>query len=54
MDLAISIKNEKANVFLSSLAVRNDRLKDKGKNMNSLLKRKCDEEKNVFLITYIF
>ena len=49
MDVAIFIRNEKTNVFVSGLAVRNDRLNDKGKNVNSLLKRRCDEEKTYFV-----
>ena len=51
MDIAIFIRNEKTNVFVSALTVRNDRLNDKGKNVNSLLKRRYDEEKNVLLTT---
>ena len=35
MDVAISIRNEKTNVFVSCLTLRNDRLSDKGKNVNS-------------------
>ena len=49
MDMAISIRNEKTNVFVSGLTVRNDRLKEKGKSVNSLLKRRCDEEKICFV-----
>ena len=49
MDIEISIRNEKINVFVSGLTVRNDRLNDKGKNVNSLLKRKCDKEKICFV-----
>ena len=49
IDLAISIRKEKTNVFVSGLTVRNDRLNDKGKNVNNLLKRKCDEEKIYFV-----
>ena len=49
MDIAIFIRNEKTNVFVSGLTVRNDRLNDKGKNVNSLLKRRCDEEKICFV-----
>ena len=49
MGVAISVRNEKTNVFLSGLTVRSDRLNDKGKNVNSLLKRKCDEEKICFI-----
>ena len=45
MDVAISIINKKSNVFVSGLTVRNDGLNDNEKNVNSLLKRKCDEEK---------
>ena len=44
MDVAIFMRNEKINVFVSGLTVRNNRLNDKGKNVNSLLKRRCDEE----------
>ena len=49
MDVAISIRNEKINVLVSGLTIRNDRLNDKGKNVNSLLKRKCDKEKICFV-----
>ena len=42
MDVAISITNENTNVFRSGLTVRNDRLNDKRKNVNNLLKRRCD------------
>ena len=49
MDDAIFIRNEKTNVFASGLTIRNDRLNDKGKNVNSLLKRRCDEEKICFV-----
>ena len=35
MDVAMSIRNEKNNVFVSGLTVRNDRLNDRGKNVNS-------------------
>ena len=37
------------NVFVSGLTVRNDRMNGKRKNVNSLLKRKCDEEKICFV-----
>ena len=47
MDIAIFIKNEETNVFASGLTVQNDRLNDKGKSVNSLLKSRCDEEKYV-------
>ena len=50
MGVAVSIRNEKTNVFVSVLTVRNDRLNDKGNNVNSLLKRKCDEEKTCFVV----
>ena len=54
MDLAVSIRNEKTNVFVSGLTVQSDRLNDEGKNVNSLLKRKCDKEKICFVDnTYI-
>ena len=49
MDVAIFIRNEQTSVFVSCLSVRNDRLNDRGKNMNSLLKRRCDEEKICFV-----
>ena len=49
MDVAIFIRNEKTNVFASALTFRNDRLNNKGKNVNSLLKRRCDEEKICFV-----
>ena len=39
MDVAIFIRNEQTSVFVSCLSVRNDRLNDRRKNMNSLLKR---------------
>ena len=35
---------------MSVLTVLNDRLNDKGNNVNSLLKRKCDEEKTCFVV----
>ena len=50
MGVAMSIRNEKTNVFVSVLTVLNDRLNDKGNNVNSLLKRKCDEEKTCFVV----
>ena len=49
MDVATFIRIEKNNVFVSDTTVRNDRLNDKGKNVNSLLKRRCDEEKICFV-----
>ena len=50
MDTGIFIRNEKNNVFVSGLRdVRRDRLNDKGKSLNSLLKRRCDEEKPCFV-----
>ena len=48
-DNAIFIRNEESNVFVSGLTVRNDRLNGKGKSVNSLLKRRCDEEKICFV-----
>ena len=45
MGIAIFIRNEKNNVFVSGIAFRNDRLNDKGKSVNSLLKGRCDKEK---------
>ena len=49
MDVAMFIRNEKNNIFVSGLTVLNDRWNDKGKNVNSLLKRRCDEEKICFV-----
>ena len=49
MDIAIFIRNEKTNVFVFSLTIRNDRLKDKERSVNSLLKRRCDKEKICFV-----
>ena len=49
MAVAISIRNKKTSVFVSALTVRNGRLNDKRKNLNSLLKRKCEEEKICFV-----
>ena len=49
MDVAISIRNEKTNVFVSGLTIWNDRWNYKRRNANSLLKRKCDEEKIYFV-----
>ena len=40
IDVAISIRNEKTNVFVSGLTVPNDSLNDKRKNVNNLPKRK--------------
>ena len=37
------------NVFVSGLTVRNDRMNGKRKNVNSLLKGKCDGEKICFV-----
>ena len=45
MDVAISITN----VFVSGLTVQNDRLNYKRKNVNSLLKGKCDKGKICFI-----
>ena len=49
MDVAIFIRNEKTNIFVSGLTVLNDRWNNKEKNVNSLLKRRCDEEKICFV-----
>ena len=49
MNLAISVKKEKKNCSTLCIIVRNDKLNDKGKNVNSLLKRKCEVEKIVFV-----
>ena len=49
MDVAIFTRNENTNVFVPCLTVRNDRLNDKRKNVNSLLKRRGDKEKSRFI-----
>ena len=49
MDVAIFIRNEKTNIFVSGLTVLNDRWNNKEKNVDSLLKRRCDEEKICFV-----
>ena len=49
VNVAIFIRNEKNNVFASGLTVQNDRLNDKEQNVDSLLKRRCDEEKICFV-----
>ena len=49
VDVAIFIRNEKTNVFVSGLIDRNDRLNDKGKNVNSLLKHRFYKEKICFV-----
>ena len=49
MDIATFIRTEKTNVFVSGLTVQNDRLNNKGKSVNSLLKRRCNEEKICFV-----
>ena len=47
MNLAISVK--KQTVVVCGINFRNDKINDKGKNINSLLKQKCEEEKIVFV-----
>ena len=49
MDIEILKRNEKNNLFVSGLTVRNYRLSDKEKSKNSLPKRRCDEEKICFV-----
>ena len=49
MNLAISVKNEKKTVVVSGTTVRNHKFNHKGKNVNSLLKRKCEVEKIAFV-----
>ena len=49
MDVAIFIRNEKTNIFVSGLTVLNDRWNNKGKNVDSLPKRRCNEEKICFV-----
>ena len=49
MDVAIFIRNEKTNIFVSGLTVLNDRWNNKGENVDSLLKPRCDEEKICFV-----
>ena len=49
MDIAMFIRNEKTNISVSGLTVRNDRSNGKGKSVNSLLKHRCDKEKICFV-----
>lgn len=49
INLEISIRNEKNNVFLYGVTIQNDRVNNKRKNVISLLQRKCDEEKICFV-----
>ena len=49
MNLAISVKNESKTVVVSRITVRNDKFNGKEKNINCLLKRRCDVEKIVFV-----
>ena len=49
MNLAISVKNEQETVVVSGVSVRNDKFNDKGKDVNHLLKRRCEVEKIVFV-----
>ena len=49
MNLAISVKSEKKTVIVSGITVRSYKFNDKGKSVNSMLKRKCKVEKIVFV-----
>ena len=49
MDVAIFVRNENTNIFVSGPTVLNDRCNDKGKNVNRLLKLRCEEEKICFV-----
>ena len=49
INLEISIRNQKNNVFVSDVTIQNDRLNNKSKNVTSSLQRKCDEEKICFV-----
>ena len=49
MNLSISLKTGKKTAAPSGLTTQNDELNNKGKNLNSLLKQKYDEEKQVFV-----
>ena len=49
MNPAISVNNEKKTVLVSGITVQNDKFDEKGKNVNSLLKHKCEVEKIVFV-----
>ena len=49
MNLAVSVKKQKKTVVVSGITFRNDKFNDKGKNINSLPKRKCKEERIVFV-----
>ena len=49
MNVAISVKNEKRTVAVSGITVRNDKFNDKEKNVNRLLKPRCEVEKIIFV-----
>ena len=51
MNLNISVKNEKKTVVVFGITVRNNKFNDKGKNVSSLLKRKCEVKKKLLLTT---
>ena len=51
MNLTISVKNERITVVVSGITVRNDKFNDKGRNVNCLLKRRCEVEKILYLLT---
>ena len=48
-NLAMFVKKEKKTVVVSGITVRNDKFNDRRKNVNSLLKRKCEVGKIVFV-----
>ena len=49
MNIEIFKRNKKTSLFVSGLTARNYRLSGKRKSENSLLKRRCDEEKICFV-----
>ena len=49
MNLAISVNSEKKTVVVSGITIQNDKFNGKGKNVNRLLKRRCEVEKIVFV-----
>ena len=47
--VALSTKNRKNTVYLSGLTVRNDKYDRKGKEVNVILKRKCNDKNLSFI-----
>ena len=49
INIAISVKNENESVVVFGITIRNDKFNDKGKNVNHLLKRRCEAENILFV-----